>query len=224
MRLSFRFEFFIVAALLACGGFGSYGQAQTGSPHCQSDGSPPNGESQCWCENQIVRGEYRNLKHGYEVQVPDGIAELLACSGIGNGFRISLAHPESGEDGSGGSEIYVYGSEQPPETFQSIASRWPQQQREDSERVHATDLQLDQPRQTSLSSLPALDLKSSRTERSGRMVFEEIIASSPDKRTLYVVGMLTPADQYEKNEKLLTEIEDGFRYAPAEKSSISTPE
>jgi hypothetical protein len=179
----------------------------------------------CWCDPQIVRGDYRNPKHEYEVRVPDGIAEILGCSGIGNGFRVSLAHPESGKDEPGMNMIYVHGSEHARETFQSIADHWSQQQREDGDRVHATDLQLDPPQQTSLSSLPALHLKSARTElESGRMVFEVIIANNPDKDIVYSIMMITPADQYEKNEKLFKEIVDGFRYAPAGQHSNLTPE
>lgn len=231
MSPSFRFEFVLAATLLACVGFGFYVHAQTGSPdchadgsprdesgrpHCCADGSPPDGESQCWCDPQIVRGDYRNPKREYEVHVPDGIAEILGCGGIGNGFKVSLAHPESGKGDWRFNMIYVSGSEHSPETFQSIADHWSQQQREDSERVHATDLQLDPPQQTSLSSLPALHLKSARTElESGRMVFEVIIANNPEKGIVYWIMMITTANQYEKNERLFKEVVDGFRYTPA---------
>ena len=239
MRTSFRFEFLLLAVTLwACGGFGFYGQAQTRSPHCHedgsphnesgmphccADGSPPDGESQCWCDPQIVRGEYRNPKHEYEVHVPDGIAEILGCSGIGVGFKVSLDHPESGEGHLTRNRIAVsvMGGR---ETFQEMIDAW-HRLKEDSERDPNSGQQFNEPEQTSLSSLPALRFKSARTEpESGRIIVEEIIAKNPDKDIVYSIMIITPTDQYEKNEKLFKEIVDGFRYAPAGQHSLSNPE
>ena len=47
---------------------------------------------------------------------------------------------------------------------------------------------------------------------------------NPDKDIVYEIMIITPKEQYEKNEKLFKEIVDGFRYAPAKQDSISTPE
>ena len=239
MRPSFRFEFLLLAVCLwACGGFGFYGQAQTGSPHCHedgssrdesgfphccADGSPPDGESQCWCDPQIVRGEYRNPKHEYEVHVPDGIAEIFGCGGIGGGFSVSLAHPESGEGDLARNRIAVWGTGGNRETFQKMIDAW-HRLKEDSERDPNSDQQFNEPEQTSLSSLPALRFKSAKTEQSERIIVEQILAINPDKDIVYEIMIITPTDQYEKNEKLFKKIVDGFRYAPAGQHSLSTPE
>jgi hypothetical protein len=239
MRPSFRIEFVVAATLLACGGLGCYGQAQTGfpeshadgsqrdengRPHCRADGSAPDGESQCWCEFQVVRGKYRNPKHEYEVQLPDGIAEILDCSGIAIGFHISLIHPESGEGPFGSNQIEVSGTDQSRKTFQQTIDAWHARLKEDREKNPDFDQQFNEPEKTFLSSLPALRLTSSRTQReSEKIIFEQIIANSPDKNIVYSIMMITPADQYERNEKLFREIMEGFRYT-ANQRSISTPE
>jgi len=216
MRPSHRFEFVLAVTVLACGGLGFYGWAQTTSPHCHADGSPPNGESQCWCEPPVVRGEYRNPKHEYEVHVPDGLAEILGCSGVGIGFSVSLAHPESGEGDWGMNQIAVSGADRHPETFKKMIDDW-HRRKEDSERDPDSDQQLNEPEQTSLSSLPALRFKSARTKpESARIITEQIIANNPDKDIVYSITIVTPADQYEKNEKLFKEIVDGFRYVASE--------
>lgn len=233
MRPSIWFGLALGAILWFCGPFAFYGQAQTAPPHCSADdstrdesgfahccpnGSAPNGESQCWCEPQIVHLlEYRNPKYEYEVRVPDRIAEILGCSGIGTGFKISLTHPDSGKNEGDLNMIWVGWAQPIHETFEEMADKWAQNQREDSDRVHATDLQLDPPEQTALSSLPALHLKMARTEtESGKMIQETVIANNPDKGIAYVVGMVTTADQYDKNQKLFKAIVDGFRYVPSE--------
>jgi hypothetical protein len=79
-----------------------------------------------------------------------------------------------------------------------------------------SDQQFNEPEQTSLSFLPALRFTSARTEReSGRIIVEQIIANNPDKDIVYSIMIITPANQYEKNEKLWKEIVDGFRYVPS---------
>jgi len=240
MRPSFRLVCVVAATLLACGGFGFYGRAQTssqqchadgsprdesGRPHCCADGSAPNGESQCWCEPKIVRGEYRNPKHEYEVHVPDGIAALLDCSGIGMGFHVSLAEPETGEGNWGMNQIAVSGTDRSRETFQQMIDAWHRGSKEESEKSPDFAQQFNEPEQTTLSSLPALHLKSARTEReSGEIIVEQIIANNPHRNIVYSIMIVTPADQYEKNEKLFKEIVEGFRYAPADQRSTSNPE
>jgi len=229
MRPPIRFELVLVATFWVCGGFGLYGQAQAGSPHCSADGSPrdengrphccpdgspPDGESQCWCDLTVVHlREYRNPEHDYEVQVPDGIAEILAgCGGTGTGFKISLTHPDTGESEGLPNMIWVGRGEPTAQTLQEMADHWSRYQKEDSEGIHATDLQIAQPAPTSLSSLNAIHEKATRAEPNrGTMLQEVIVAKSPDEY-VYAVGMITPADQYEKNLKLFKAIVDGFRY------------
>ena len=213
MRGSFRFYCVLTATLWASGGLGLHGQAQTEFPQCREDGSPPAGEAQCECELRTFRGDHRNPKHEYQVHVPEEVAEIGGCSWVGTGFRVSLTHPDSGEVGGdyAWNQIWVSGAEQTQETFQWITDHWPQEQREDSERDHATDLQIDPPERTSLSSLPALHLRLRRTEPDrGRMVYEVIIANNPDKGIVYELGMASPAEHYEKNEKLFKAVAEGF--------------
>ena len=230
MRPSFSFGFVLAVTLLACSGFGFYGQAQTASPHCRADGSPrdesgrphccadgysPNGEAQCWCEPRIVRGEYRNPKQEYEVSVPDGIAEILGCSGIGNGFRVSLAQPESGEGDWGMNSIAVFGNDTGSETLRRIIDDWHRRSKEDSEKTPDSDHQFNELEQTFLSSLPAFRFKSARTERMfGKIIVEKIVANNPNKPIVYSITMITRADQYEKNKKLFNQIVRGFHYTP----------
>jgi hypothetical protein len=236
VRPSKRFGLGLAATFLwICGALCAQAQTASSSPcsadgprdesgflHCCPDGSAPRGESQCWCEPKIVHlRTYRNPKHEYEVQVPDGMAEILGCSGTGAGFKISLTHPDTGksEGNLPLNMIWVGATGGLGEPFQKFFERWFTVQSEDSERIHATDLQIDQPEQTSLSSLPAFDLKLARTEpEAGRMVYEVIIAEDPDKDTAYQIGLVTPADQYTKNEKLFKAIAEGFRYAPSKQA------
>jgi len=220
-------------------GLGGYGECQThspqcradgssrdesGRPHCCADGSLPDGESSCWCETRIVRGDYRNPKLEYEVHLPDNIAEILnGCSATG--FIVSLAHPESGEGDWAVNQIHVSGADGSRKTFQQMIDAWHRRLKEDGEGNPDSDQQLSEPEQTSLSSLPALRFRSARTEgETGRVISEAIIANNPDKDIVYLIGMSTPADRYEKNEKLFKEIVDGFRYTPAGQRSISMPE
>jgi hypothetical protein len=223
----------ILAATLLSGALALHAQAQTASPSCSADGprdesgrprccpdgSSPDGGSQCWCELRIVHlRDYRNPKYEYEVHVPDGIAEILGCSGIGTGFKISLTYPDRGpsEGDLAWNQIWVGRAERTNDTFQQMADKWAQQQREVSESDHYTDLQIDPPVQTSLSSLAAIELRASRTELDrGTLIYEVITAKAHDNYA-YVIGMVTPAEQYEKNEKLFKAIVGGFRYVPLE--------
>ena len=217
MRGSFRFYCVLTATLWAAGGLGLQGQAQTEFPQCREDGSSPAGEAQCGCELRIFRGDHRNPKPEYQVHVPEEVAEIGGCSWVGTGFRVSLTHPHSGEVGGdyAWSQIWVSGAEQTQKTFQWIIDYWPQEQREDSVRDHATDLQIDPPERTFLSSLPALHLRLRRKEPDrGSMVYEVIIANNPHKAIVYELGMASPAEHYEKNEKLFKAVVEGFSYVP----------
>ena len=233
MRPSIRFELVLTAMLGLCGGFGPYGQAQTdpprcsadglprdegGNPHCCPDGSPPEGESQCWCDLNIVRGEYRNAQREYEVHLPDGVAGVVGCGGTGTGFHISLAHPDTGE--REWSKIIWVAATGRIGPFHKFFDDWSKTWRRNSERIHAADLQIDEPEQTSLSSLPALRLRVARTEpEAGRMIYEVIAATGPGKDFAYQIGLATPADDYEKNRKLFKAIVDGFRYVPSSQTA-----
>jgi len=67
-----------------------------------------------------------------------------------------------------------------------------------------------------LSSLPALHLKLTRTEiNHGRLIVEEVIANNPNKDIFYVVGMISSADQYDKNQNLFNRVVEGFSYVPS---------
>jgi hypothetical protein len=103
------------------------------------------------------------------------------------------------------------------EPLQYIIGHWPEAARQEAEVVGATDLKIDHPEETSLSSLPALHLKVTRTEpNSGKLIYEWIIANNPHKGIVYTVGMASPAAQYERNQQLFKAVVEGFRYIPAE--------
>jgi hypothetical protein len=128
-----------------------------------------------------------------------------------------LIHPYSGEreGDSPWNMIWVSRSDRTNATLQQLADQWAQHQREDSERDHSTDLQIDLPLQMSLSSLPAVKLKASRTNlNEEKLIYEAVDAKSPDNY-VYFVLMVTPAEQYEKNQKLFKAVVDGFRYVPS---------
>jgi len=110
--------------------------------------------------NAEVEARDHRTRAAMTADLPDGIAAIVpSCGHSGNGFGISLTHPKSGErEGDfGWNVIWVVGSEL-RQGLQEMADQWVQHEREDSERVHATDLQIDSPEQTSLSSLPAIKL------------------------------------------------------------------
>jgi len=176
----------------------------------------PDGVNQCWCEPTIVRGEYRNLKYEYGAHVPDGIAEILACDGIGTGFHISLTHPESGDGDYSSNQIIVSGTKRTRETFQELVEAWLRVKTSSQKNDDVAEEQVFEPEQRSLSSLPALHLKSIRNDpHSGRIVTEAIIANNPHEDIVYYITLISPADQYEKNQKLFKEIMNGFRYIPS---------
>ena len=180
----------------------------------------PDGVNQCWCEPKIVYlRQYRNPK--YEVEVPEGIAEILGgcAQGIGKGFKISLDHPNTGERDLS-NIIWVAATGRNGQSFQRLSDDWMKGERDDTERIHATNLEIDEPDQTTLSSLPAIHLKLARTEpEAGRMIYEVIVAERPDRDIAYVIGLVSPADDYDKNQKLFKAIVDGFRYVPSSQAA-----
>jgi len=171
----------------------------------------------------MYRGEYRNPERRYQVHLPHGVAAIgPSCGGIGNGFEISLTHPESGESEgeSGRNLIWVGRSERTNRGLREMADQWAQYQREDSQRHHSTDVQIDPPVQTTLSSLPAIGLKASRTELDdrGNLIYEVVLAKDHDSY-VYVVGMVSPAENYDKGHELFQAVLEGFRYIPPEQSA-----
>jgi len=198
-----KFRFVLVATLWVCGGFGLYGQASSGSPHrsldgpgdetgfpgCYANGSMPDGVNPCWCEPRIARGVSRNAKHEPEVYVPDGEAEILGCGAIAYGFKVSLAKPDTGAGNYGMNQIDISGSGRSWETFQNMIDAW-HRLPSSSQQDDVSDEQLDEPEQMSLSSLPALDIKSVRTgSDSGKIIAQQIIANNPHKDIVYSITL-----------------------------------
>jgi hypothetical protein len=216
MKFSFKFGCILVAALSISGG----STAQTNFPPCPEDASHEIHE-QCECPKPlgIYRGEYRNPERRYQVHLPDGVAAFGPC-GATNGFAISLTHPDSGGSGEDplSHRIWVFWWERPNQGLQQMADQWAQSQIEFSQRVQATDLQIDSSVQTSLSSLPAIELKASYTKLDHeKVIFEEILAKGPDN-SVYLLGMTSPADRYDKDHELFQAIVKGFLYIPSERS------
>jgi hypothetical protein len=173
------------------------------------------------CELDTYHGEYRDPEHEFRALLPDGVAGIVpqAPCRQDTGFKISLTHPDTGEAGGdlAWSMIWVGGSWRGPATFEKMVDGWIQEVKQDSGRIHATGLRLDQPEQTSLSTLPALDLKMTRTESGhGKLIYEQIVATSPEKNIVYVVGMVSPASSYEKNRRLFQAVVEGFTYVPSQ--------
>jgi hypothetical protein len=128
------------------------------------------------------------------------------------------AVPKTGQSGAdfAWSRLWVRGTDQARETFLYIINGWREAEKQETERLQATDLQLEQPEEASLSSLPALHLKLTRTEiNHGRLIVEEVIANNPNKDIFYVVGMISSADQYDKNQNLFNRVVEGFSYVPS---------
>lgn len=216
MRPSFRV---CCAVLCLSAGFVLPIPAQTELPPCREHVYPPDG--MCGCAQQIYRGEYSNAEKEYRVRLPEGVAAISSKAPCASsGFRIYLTHPNAGDFGRSGdfawSQIYVGRTERTNQTLQEIADGFAQHIREDSERVHATDLQIDQPVPRSLSSFSAVDLKATRTEGDrGSLIREEIVAKSPDN-SVYFIGMISPAYRYEKDHELFKAVAEGFSYTATE--------
>ena len=214
-------HFLCVLAVVLClsAVFVPPGAAQTEFPPCREDGSAPNGESQCECPQRFVLGEYRGPEGEYRLRLPDGIAAALGSCGLRGSLHISLTHPKGGEPGGDfpWNQIWVVGPKRTRETVQELADGFAKTEREDTEGIHATDLRIDQPMRTSLSSLTAIHLKASRTDLDhGKLICEVIIAKNPKKEIVYEIGMVSPAFRYEKDHKLFEAVVEGFRYIPIE--------
>jgi hypothetical protein len=224
MRFSFKPRWVLVAVLLTCGGSVLQCQAQTSFPPCRDDGFPPDGLDECECTKPpiLYRGEYRSAGGRYQVHLPDGVvATAPSCGAVGKGFQIALAHRETGEtDGElPWNRISVGWFERGNRGLQEMAERWTQNQGEDMQRDDSTDLQIDPPVQTSLSSLSAIRLKASRNSPShGKLICEVLFAEDQDGN-VYVVGMVSPAERHDKDKALFQDIVEGFRYIPPERSA-----
>lgn len=209
------FKILVLGALLSSAGYLLPGQTQ--SRHANDIHT---GSNRIECDFQKIDGStYRDQDREFEVVLPNGVAAVVpAAPCLHHGFEISLAHLRTGQLGPdfASSHLWVVGAEHTRETFQYIINRLPEALGQDSERTHATDLQLEPPEQTLLSSLPALHLKYSRTEEHGELIYEETIANNPHLEIVYHVGMVSPADQYENNAKVFKAVVRGFSYVPAE--------
>ena len=212
----------VLAAVLGLSAGLAQGQTESGLPLCKEDGSIPDGYNQCECQKTTTyRGEFRDVEREFLVQLPDGVGGIGGCA-PGRSFRISLTHPHGGEPGGDfpWNQIWADGTKRHRETFAEFLDAFAKTQSEDTERIHATDLVIDQPVRTSLSSLAAIHLKVSRTEvEHGKMVYEVIIANNPKREIVYEIGMVSPASRYEKDHKLFEAVVEGFRYVPTENTA-----
>jgi hypothetical protein len=221
MTPSFQYRCVLAAVLGLSAGLAP-GQTENGLPLCEEDGSIPDGYNQCECQKTVTyRGEFRDVEREFLVQLPDGLVGIGGCS-PGRSFRISLTQPHGGEPGGDfrWNQMWAAGTKRHRETFAEFVDAFAKTQREDTEGIHATDLVIDQPVRTSLSSLTAIHLKVSRTEvEHGKMVYKVIIANNPKKEIVYEIGMVSPASHYEKDHKLFEAVAEGFSYIPAENTA-----
>ena len=228
MRTSRAFRQMVTTSLLVTCGFGISGVAQdrsahcrsdgpldeAGHPHCCADGSMPDGVNMCWCDPIIVHGDYHNPEHEFEVQVPQGVAEILGCTGIGTGFRVSLADPEHGNGDHAMNEIVISGADHPRESLQKIVEGIRAQTSLQEDGV--SDQMMGEPEETTMGSMPALRIRFARSDPfSGKILTDEILANNPHKDIFYSFVLISPADQYEKNERLFKTLVEGFRYVPS---------
>ena len=193
------------------------GQTESGFPQCKEDGSMPEGYNQCVCIKAVTyRGEFDDPKTEFRVQLPKGVVGIGGCTS-GDGFKIYLTRPGSDEpDGDfPGNKIWVYGTESRRVTFQRIIEGWKQSWKTGIEEGRTTNVQLGPPEQTSLASLSAIHLKATWTERDeGTLISEMIVANHPQKDIVYQIGIVSPANRWEKNHNLFQAVVEGFRYLP----------
>jgi len=218
MRFSARFHFILAAILCLLTGFGLASQAQTGFPPCREDGSIPDGYNQCDCQEWLTyRGEYNNPEFEYRVKLPDRVVAFdSGCVGNGHGFDIDLTHPNSGQARwEPWSVIRTSASRRSREELQKGIDGWKQGWSKDIEVGRKTSVQLGQPEQTSLGSLPAVRLKATWTEADhGKLISEQIFASNPEGTISYEFVMICAANRYEKSLKLFHALVESFRYVP----------
>jgi len=146
--------------------------------------------------------------------VPEGVAEILSCEGIGHGFTVSLAQLDTGNGDYGQNQINIAGPERSRKTFQQLIDDW-HRLRTSSQNDDTNDEQFDGPERTTLSSLPALHFKLVRTDRYlGKIIIEQIMANNPHKDIVYSITLISQVEKYEGNRKLFKKLVDGFRYVP----------
>lgn len=209
-----------LATICLSAGF-THAQTDDGFPLCKEDGSIPEGYNECDCPKPPItyRVEFNDAQRDFRVQLPHGVLGIGVGCAPGHTFGISLTRPRSEEPGGDfpWNEIRVWSSEDPRKTLYELADGWAKDEREDSERIHATDVVIDEPNKTPLSSLVAVHLRMTRTElEHGKMIYEAIIAKNPNRDIVYEIGMVSPANRYQKNRRLLDAVVDGFRYVPEE--------
>ena len=206
----------LAAVLCLAAGLVLPATAQTEFPACLDDGSPPNGQSQCQCAQKFYRGDYQDPEREYRISMPaDVVAALASCGSRGN-LYISLTNPVGGEtdDNLSWSQIWISGTQR---TRQNL--------RELSQKFAKSEVAIDEAVQTSLSSLPAIRLKMSRTDPDhGKMIYEVIIANNPSQEIVYEIGMVSPAFRYERGHKLFQAIVESFRYVPKAKTDEAASE
>jgi hypothetical protein len=207
MRPSVRLYYVLAAFLFASSGLVARGQEDF--PPCPKDGSDFIGQCSC-LDAPTYRGEYRDEQHGYQVRLPDGVVANGHCSKKASGFHINASQPDN--PNLAGAEVVV-GVTSAPQSLTEIANRWFQKEKENSETDRVVEL--DQPMQTSLSSLPAIKLKETKTRSDGdNMVSEEVFAKAINSEMAYVIILISPAESYEKSHKLFKAIVEGFTYIP----------
>ena len=208
-----NFKCALVLVLLASGGFVLQGQTRTSPTDC-GNGSSARVERDG--KRVVYRGEYCNAEYEFRVLLPDGVAAVAGFP-RSSGFNIYLTHPASTEWGGDfpWSRLWVIASQGHPCGDQESPDRVTQWDREDSERIGATELQLVQRTQTSLASMPAVDWIARRTDpNQGKVVYEAVAAKRADTGICYVIGMASPADRHEKDHELFKAVLEGFRYVP----------
>ena len=220
MRTSLQFHYVLAGLLCFVTASVLPGRAQSEFPRCHKDGIPPPGESQCECDPWIYRDALHDAKHGYDLRLPDKVVAFGPCH-PGGAFHIFLSDPTNNEPDGGDfpwNNIWIGGVELDRETtLQTIAKRFAEEERQDSERDHAIDLKIDEPVQTSLSSSPAIYLKATRTDLDhGKIIYETIVAQNLEKTKLYTIGMVSPEERYEKNHALFQAVIRGFTPSPPE--------
>jgi len=168
----------------------------------------------------MYRGECRNPEREFQLHLPGGVVAFGNCGlGPGDGVRISLLNPTYDKSGGGPSwdEMGVWASTRTPSTPKEQADRFERELKEDSERKHATDVEILPATQISLGSLAWIDVKASLVQPlGGKLFYEVMFAKDPRKDIDYLMGMICSADLCEKERRVFKSVVEGFTYAPAE--------